>query len=323
MSSEGRPAAPGQGAPLAGVAPGDDLRFNRIVLWSFLSLFPLTAMFVIMAGVSGSNAVVVYAVIYGISIAVQAFALYAMRQVLRRNPYRFPYGAGKLENFGAFLSGVLYVPSGLYMAYGACLRLLHPGAVAYALAMLPVAIEALRTLALYAITRRLARRELEPPPLVLAYVIGFRVGVLTDGGVLLAFAAGLLLVRMGLAEPGERVDPLVALCVSGYMVWAGTFLVRRNFRALMDLPLPEAEQMRVMKVLAAHYADYEGIGTLYSRSSGKRRFVEIELTFPGTRTLAEITALAARMEGALTTELPELTFRVIPVSSEAPESAAF
>jgi len=71
-----------------------------------------------------------------------------------------------------------------------------------------------------------------------------------------------------------------------------------------------------MKVLAAHYADYETIGTLYTRSSGKQRFVEIELTFPGTCTLDEIDALGAHMEKALAADVPELTFRVIPAVAE-------
>ena len=321
-ASPGRPGRVpgGHPAPVAGLAPGDERRFDRIVLWAFVSLFPLTAMFVAMAGVSDSSAVVVFAVIYGISIAVQGFALYAVRQVARRNQYRFPYGAGKLENFAAFLSGVLYVPFGLYAVYGACLRLLQPDEVAYVLAMLPVAIEAARTVAFYLLTRRLVRRALEPPPLMQAWFIGFRVGVLTDGGVLAAFAVGLLLVRVGSTGLGERVDPLIALCVAAYMVWQGVFLVRRNFHALMDLPLPEAEQLRVMKVLAAHYEMYEGIGMLYTRSSGKRRFVEVELTFSGERTLGEITALSRHMEEALTAELPELTFRIIPVESGAAQT---
>jgi len=72
-----------------------------------------------------------------------------------------------------------------------------------------------------------------------------------------------------------------------------------------------------MKVLAAHYADFEAIGTLYTRSSGKQRFVEIELAFAGTRTLDEIGALGAHMEEALAADVPELTFRVIPAVAEA------
>ena len=151
--------------------------------------------------------------------------------------------------------------------------------------MIPIAVEAARMLVLYVSVSRLARRTQDPSPLLHAYLLDYRVNVLSDCGVLVAFAAGWLLVHNGLGTLGDRMDPLVALAISVYMIWVGVILVRRNFRALMDLPLPEEEQLRVMKVLAAHYADFEAIGTLYTRSSGKQRFVEIELAFPGTRTL--------------------------------------
>jgi len=98
-------------------------------------------------------------------------------------------------------------------------------------------------------------------------------------------------------------------------VWSGVWLVRRNFRALVDLPLPEAEQLRVMQVLAAHYAGYDGIGTVYTRASGKRQFVEIELGFAGESTLRQIEDLSEAMEEELARELPGLTFRIIPVAS--------
>ena len=60
----------------------------------------------------------------------------------------------------------------------------------------------------------------------------------------------------------------------------------------------------MMKVLAGHYRDYESIGTLYSRASGKLRFVEIELVFPADRALGEIEELSEDMERALAEELP-------------------
>ena len=72
----------------------------------------------------------------------------------------------------------------------------------------------------------------------------------------------------------------------------------------------------LLTVLAAHHWDYRTIGTLYSRSSGKHRIVEIELVFPEERTLAEIEGLSAVMEQALREEIPALQFRIIPVTAK-------
>ena len=62
----------------------------------------------------------------------------------------------------------------------------------------------------------------------------------------------------------------------------------------MDLPLSEDEQLTITRVLGHHYADYDLVGTLYTRSSGTRRFVEVELGFGAglvwsTRTCSAVT----------------------------------
>jgi len=86
------------------------------MLWGYFSLFPLSAMFIVTEALLHSSAMVVCSVLSAISITVQSFSIYALRQVLQQETFRFPYGAGKLEDFSAFLCGVLFVPSGLYMA---------------------------------------------------------------------------------------------------------------------------------------------------------------------------------------------------------------
>lgn len=294
---------------------GDADRLYRLMLWGFVTLFPLSAMFIVTGVLAHSSAVIVCSVLSIISITVQSFSIYSLRQVMGGNTFRFPYGAGKLEDFSAFLCGVLFVPSGLYMAYGAALRLIEPHHVGYLVGLVPVSLSAVRMAALFIAVRRLARETETPSPLLHAYLLDYRISLLNDLGIIAAFSVGWALVHAGAPVLGDRVDPLVAGAISLYMVWAGVWLVRRNFRALADLPLPEADQLLVMKVLAAHYADYETIGTLYTRATGTRRIVELELVFPRERTLGEIEALSAAMERDLAVEVPGLGFRIIPVAA--------
>jgi divalent metal cation (Fe/Co/Zn/Cd) transporter len=105
------------------------------------------------------------------------------------------------------------------------------------------------------------------------------------------------------------------------MAWVGVSLVRHNLRSLMDLPLPEKEQLTITRVLARHYADYDAVGTLYTRSSGNRRFVEIELGFDDEQTVGHVQGLGRRMEAALTAELPGLDFRIVPIADAAGQDA--
>ena len=294
--------------------PGDESRLYRMMLWAYITVLPAAALFFITAAISDSIALFVYLVWYSISFAVQTFSLYAVRQTIRANSNRFPYGTGKLENFSAFLDGVLYVPIGLYLAYDASNRLFTPLPVGYVLGMIPVIITGVRLAVFYLVCRRMIGAIAAPSPILQAYTVSFRVALLSNLGVLFAFITAWILIHFGLPAIGNRVDPATGLSLAVYMVFAGTRLVWHNFRSLMDLPLKENEQLRVMRVLAAHYDDYEDVGTIYTRTSGKENFVELELFFPADRTLGDIQALEKTMKQTLVRELPGLTFRIIPVT---------
>ena len=293
------------------VVDDDTARLYRVLWWGFVSLFPTIVLFVGMAAIADSASLAIIAAQGAVSLVVNAFALYALRQVLRDNVYSFPYGAGKLENFSAFLCGVLYLPSGAYAAFIAVERLIHPPDVAYGLSLLAVAASLSRGVALYWALRRIVRRSANPSPLLVSYDLDYRIAVLTDAGVLVSFAVGLALVSVALPGVGERIDPAVALVIALYMVWAGVGLVRRNFRALMDLPLSEAEQLKILRVLAHYHGDYEQVGAVCTRASGNRRYVEMELSFAGDVTVEHVQGLSARMEEELAAALPGLSFSIV------------
>jgi cation diffusion facilitator family transporter len=291
----------------------ESVSLYKLLRWGLAIEVPIVVMMVTSAVLAGSAALVAMAAQSGIALVINAFAVYAMRQVLRENAYTHPYGAGKLENFSAFLCGVLYVPSGLYVLVDSVERLIHAPEVGYLLGLIPVSITFLTGAVLFVFASRLRRRTRNPSPLLISYRADYLIGMLTDGGIIIAFVLASVLIGLGLPAVGDRVDPAVALVIALYMLWVGVSLVRHNFRALMDLPLAEEEQLTITRVLAAHYADYDLVGTLYTRSSGKRRFVEIELGFDGEKSVEHVHVLSRHMEKALADELPGLHFRIVPV----------
>jgi len=307
-------------------APGADasVRLYRLLRWGLIVEIPIVVITATSAVLAGSAALVALAAQSGIALVINAFAVYAMRQVLKHNTYSHPYGAGKLENFSAFLCGVLYVPSGLYVLFESVERLIHAPEVAYLTGLIPVALTFTTGVVFYTLSTRLKRRTKDPSPLLVAYRADYFIGMMTDGGVLVAFIAGTVLAGGSLGTVGNRIDPVVALVMSLYMLWVGVDLVRHNFRALMDLPLPEEHQLTITRVLASHYEHYDSIGTLYTRTSGNRRFVEIELGFDGERTVEHVHALSRHMERDLAEEVPGLRFRIVPVwgPEDAEEAAA-
>lgn len=294
--------------------PGDEIRLYNMMLWSYITVLPAAALFFVTATIADSMVLYVYLASYSLSFAVQTFSIYAVRQTIRRNPNRFPYGTGKLENFSAFLDGALYLPTGFYLVYDAFNRLLTPLPVGYALGMIPVIITGVRLVVFCLVCRRMIRETATPSPILLSYAVSFRLALFSNLGVLFAFMIGWALIYFGLPAIGNCVDPAIGLLLAIYIVIAGARLVWHNFRSLMDLPLTENEQLRVMKILAAYYDDYEGVGTIYTRTSGKEKCVELELFFPADRTLGDIQALDKAMEQSLVKELPGLKFRVIPLT---------
>lgn len=291
---------------------GYEDRLYHMMLWVYITVLPAAALFFCTATIADSMALFVNLAWYLISFAVQTFSLYAIWHSNKRNPGRFPHGTGKLENFSAFLDGILCIPIGLYLAGNALERIIMPLSIGYAIGVIPVIITGIRQVIFYTICHRLIQETKTPSPILQSYTISFRVGMLSSGGVLGAFIVGWTLIIFGFPDIGNRIDPAIGLVMALYMIGTGAGLVWHNFRSLMDLPLTEDEQLQVIKVLTTFYDRYDGIGIIYTRTSGNEKFVELELFFPAEKTLGDIQGLQSGMEQALATELPGLRFRIIP-----------
>jgi divalent metal cation (Fe/Co/Zn/Cd) transporter len=283
-----------------------------LMRWDYGTLVPLWAAFVIAAALSNAAAMGAYAALTTISLVVQAFSLYAMRRVIVPNEFSLPWGAGKIEDFSAFLCGVLFVPAGLVMGYVGLLGLAQPRLPSYGLALIPLVYAAVRLVVLSVAAQRLLSATSRPSLLLRAYLFEYRSGALRDVAVLVSFLAAWLLERAGAPGTGRYADGALTTLLGIYAVVMGIMLVRRGFRPLMDLPLPEAEQMQIMKVLARHYRDYDDVGGLFARISGRQRFILIELTFPRGTALRDVERLRAAMEHELAAELPGLFFTICP-----------
>ena len=165
-------------APAQRRADGDDLearRFFRLMVWGYVTMFPMAALFITVSVLADSSAVFVIAVQYLVSIIVSTFSLYAMRQVMAANVYSLPYGAGKLENFSAFLCGFFYVPAAAYLIWEAAHRLVDAPEVGYLLAQIPVVIALARMVVLYVLVRHMMRRTQNPSPLLRSYLLDYRI----------------------------------------------------------------------------------------------------------------------------------------------------
>ncbi len=93
----------------------EEVRIYKLALWVYVTVLPMAALFFYSANLTDSVVLMVYLVWYAVSFAAQTFTLYALRQSIRQNPYAYPYGTGKLENFSSFLESLLILLPGLYL----------------------------------------------------------------------------------------------------------------------------------------------------------------------------------------------------------------
>lgn len=291
-------------------------RLKHLVDLAFFSLIPLAVLALLIALFSNSLAVLSLAVDYGLSFVVQLFAFLSIRAIVNSDAIKFPYGTGKLENFSGFLCGALSIPTSFYILYVTVDRLLAPSqSVALGIAQIALIPSLLRSVYLFVYSRRLYRQT--ESPMIESYYVNFKTATFFDVGILLALAAAMLLTPLGYAPFAGYIDPLVSLVLALYMLYNGVFLTRSNFRVLMDLPLPEDEQLKILNVLTREFENYEGVGTIYTRRSGKQRFLDIELYLDDRATVAQTARLQETLQRHLDEYFDDLVFHLIPLPHAA------
>jgi divalent metal cation (Fe/Co/Zn/Cd) transporter len=84
----------------------------------------------------------------------------------------------------------------------------------------------------------------------------------------------MVLIWQNMSWLAIMIDPVVTIILAVYMLVNGSRLIVKNFKSLIDLPLFEKDQMKIMEVLVREFDIFENIGRVYTRRSGNTRFIE-------------------------------------------------
>lgn len=283
---------------------------SEVSFYSSIVVVPVSFAFSL---ITGSGTLLIYFFWAVAAIIVKLFALISIRIMMKENKFMFPYGPGKLENFSSFSFGLSIVPFAVYYLVISVIKVFNPTpGITYLLCLVPVAITFTLSFLLTRWTRKMIRRTPNPSPLLIAYHTNFKVSLISDTFLLLAFFSGHLLSVKGWYFLSNRVDPVLSVILSLYMLKVGIPLIIRNIRSLIDLPLPEKDMLKILKVIAEFVEDYAGFGMLYSRQSGKTRFIEIELFFNPGISLEKISRVEQDIGDRMNQEIGEVQFRIIP-----------
>lgn len=105
----------------------------------------------------------------------------------------------------------------------------------------------------------------------------------------------------------KRLDPVIALAVTGNIIWTGATIVRRSVMGLMDTVLPEEEESRLHHILETYVSEDVHYHALRTRRAGSRRFVSFHVLVPGEWSIQRGHHLLEEIEADIRGSLPNVT----------------
>jgi len=287
---------------------------KRFFIAGFWTLLLETLLCLYIAYISNSVIIFTFMLQNSLSLMVYFFAIIALDLSVKDNSYKFPYGTGRLENFISFFQAALSLPGAAIVIYSIWKTSVNaPPEISFGYAQIAFLYINLRLVMLKWWANSIMKRSDAYSPILKAYNVYYTICLIET-----IFSAISLLVALYF-QNSEKVlvarviDIVLALFFAAYWIVNSLKVMKENFEALIDLPLKEADQLLILKILSEQFNQYEGIGYIYSRISGRQKIIEIELNFSKSRNLSELADLQEAMKNGLEQHFSDVKFNLIPV----------
>lgn len=306
-----------RGLPIRTAAPTEHEQLRRLIAVLLISSVPVLGLNIYISVISGSLSVVAIILDSAVAQTINLINYFVLGAVTRTNVFKYPYGTGKLEDFAGFAYGwsILFVCG--VIIYGAVYRLAGPPVqISLGLALIAVILSLARITFIVAWLSRIIRRHGDGSPLLHVYYINCRGVMWYMGGILVAMLIGWFLTGRWGNTLALLIDLAIAVAYAVYLLVTGLGVIRAGFRALLDLPLPEVDQMAILNVLTRHYDSYANLVNVLTRQSGGRKRIEIELSFRPETDVQQIEMIRSRMEEDLGRHFGKVDFTLIARSPD-------
>lgn len=223
---------------------------------------------------------------------ITAIAALVSIQIAARPPdTSHPYGHHKVEYFSAVVEGVLIVVAAILILREAWEALPHPHAIAAPTVGMLISGVATTILAgwswfLVSRGRAMRSRALEADGWHLFSDVATSLGVLAGLG--LAMLTG-----------WPVLDPLLAICVALYILFAGFKLARDSVSGLMDEAASPEIQSQITALIRENGNGALQVHDIRTRHAGPATFIEFHLVVPGVMTVADSHDICDRLEHAI------------------------
>lgn len=227
--------------------------------------------------------------------AASLINVFAVRVSLVPADREHRFGHGKAEALAGLGQAFFIFASALFVAYQAILHILTPQPVTQSsLGIIVIVFSSVLTFALVLFQRYVLKRT--QALAIAADSLHYKSDLLVNAGVLLALALS------GIAGL-HLADPLIALFISGIIMYGAWRIVAQANAQLLDHELPDEERSRIKEIVLSH-EDVRNIHELKTRISGRHRFVQLHLELDGNIPLTKAHRIADQVEGAIRAAFP-------------------
>ena len=237
----------------------------------------------------------------------------AIRRIQEGSRSHFEYGLEKLEDLSSLLIGGLMVTVVIIITVNAVINILQPGHIAGVGVWVSMAAQVLYGVIngrLYFRNRALAQGSRSP--LVESQARLFFTKAIGNGFILSSLVSSLLL---GHLPWSVYIDPAASLVIAGTILMSAIGVFSSSVNELLDRTLEETDQMRLLRVLAAHFDEYDDFFGTRTRRAGGREFIEVFLGFDDAKTVRIVQESMDRVRHAIEYEFPEASV-VIALSNK-------
>ena len=271
----------------------------RIVLFSACYNAFLLVAKLVSGLVTGSVGVLSEAVNSATDLVASLVALFAVRRSAVPPDETHHYGHGRFENLAGVFEGIVLVGVGAYVVYKALDGILYGVEVGFL--GLGVGIMLFSAVANFFVSRWLIRKSRENDSRAIeAEGYNLRSDVWAEGGV----AVGLVAAW---ATGWTVLDPVIALCMGGLILFTAFRLISGSTRVLLDESLPEGELEMIESAIESEVENEDavrGFHKLRARKSGPQRHVDFHLQLRAETTLGEAHKISDGLEERIRRSLP-------------------
>ena len=245
---------------------------THIALWGpYCALVGVTFLIIIKTYAyyqSGSTAMLATLVDSVVDLAVSFMLFFAVKISLKPADDDHRDGHGKAEAIASLIQGAFMTGAGIFLAFEATRKFLHPVPVQNHELAIGVAFCAVVVSIIIIAVQKHSLNHVKSLAVEADYH-HYKTDIFLNGSVIIALAVGLYGGPFWL-------DPILAILMAGYFLWTAFSIIENSVDVLMDRELPEPVRQKIMDIVR-HHQEIHGVHDLRTRQSGMKMHISFDV----------------------------------------------